>query len=1280
MIKLRRIANRMTLLCLAAMGMLGAIPGILHAESAAATLAVIEPPVPTPNGDSGFVGSVKVSFKEFANGKIFYTLDGNTPDAATGQEYTGNPFTVDHTLTLKAVHIRSGLSSDIVQARFVRAKLPMPIASYGSSTEFNSSITCSLATGKAGLAPQFYYTKDGSVPSPNSTLYSGPLTFTASTTLQAIATLTGYDDSDPIRVDFTYFAPPASPTILPAGKAFSTKNLVVSLKSATDGAVVRYSTDPKASLDTSKIVEGDTILIPGVKINEPIILRAQSFKTKSLPSAVLTERYVWLPVVATPVPSRASGIYYDTMSVRFTSATDSASVRFNHGTALPTATSNDSNVIFIAGKNDTLTAIAFKPPQPQSAPVSVAYTLQLSAPTADKGSRQFKDTISVFLNSPCPGALIYYTLLTGDTPTIHSTLYNTQPIQLPIVISKDSTYLTAIAIKGGVKSTLMRNLYTKAAGVLKLADPVINPSGRQFTDSQLITISTIDSNAEIRYTENGSLPTATSKLYGAPFYIDSSCIIRAQAFPTKGASTASGDRQESYTLLPSMPFANPSATQSYADSVHVTLSTATHNGIIYYILGEQVLDLAFMHVYHIGDTISIKQSIKLQALTVLMTGKDTVKSLPLTQNYEIYPSPETDIMPVGSSRQLSGGFTYTNSSANPIVAKLTTTDGLGVNGFKEAGAVVRIAPAQPGQPVKVSFAKPANQANSLYRVAGGVVSLVTAGTQTDVTLAGDYFAGIDTLPPTISLVSQTVKAGDSTSIRILIKDNVTAPLCEIQSEGLAGGKLSRHPDSAGTIIAVFKNSGTAPKSLWFHAKATDAYNAAHLPKDPVGKYFLTQAFTNMSTPSVLNLGRQTYPWDMAGIPINAKSPITWGQVRKDNPDADLYAMVLKDSAGYLPLGDDSLIRPGMSFWLGSGKILSGLSLSKLRTGESESDGSYRITMHHGWNQISDPALEKLYWPFSRKDPKYGQYTIKGLHEFVPGILDYADTDSLLPWKGYFAYSYGDQDTVLSLYPDSARHALGKASAFSDPFSSGVKDGFEISLDFGKPIPLILGADIRAEDGFASEDELQLPAWKPDFSVWSQRGHRKLATDMLRFAPQAVLRWEVVVRDSSVAHGHLPGTDAIRVLAGRLPAGYEAWAVSKARGLKFKLEEGASLALAGQTGDTMTVFAGPLNKLALVPELSKAVVAVEKFAFDLKTDGSGSLSVNLSLPWDCRVDMSLVSVSGRVLSESHPGTLAQGIYRLPFARKGTRGNPQLGILRVVLHGDKIDRQITQKVLW
>ena len=235
----------------------------------------------------------------------------------------------------------------------------------------------------------------------------------------------------------------------------------------------------------------------------------------------------------------------------------------------------------------------------------------------------------------------------------------------------------------------------------------------------------------------------------------------------------------------------------------------------------------------------------------------------------------------------------------------------------------------------------------------------------------------------------------------------------------------------------------------------------------------------------------------------------------------------------------------------------------------------------------------------------------------------------------------------------------------------------IALDFGRPIPLTLGADVQADDGFAREDELQLPAWKPNFSAWSQRGRRHLTTDMLRFAPQSVLRWELIVTDSTRANdlSQHPGT--MRVLEGTLPTGYQAWAVSHTRGMKFRLEEGANLPMAGGINDTLSILVGPLAKLAALQELSKASLTVEDLALRLETDATGRQILTLALPWNCEVEISLWSISGSKLTSVHPGELGQGIYRFPLV---AGKNSQVRLLSLKLHGNNVNRQITQKVMW
>ncbi len=63
-----------------------------------------------------------------------------------------------------------------------------------------------------------------------------------------------------------------------------------------------------------------------------------------------------------------------------------------------------------------------------------------------------------------------------------------------------------------------------------VATPVINPNGGAFSGSVSVTLSTSTAEASIRYTTDGTNPTAASALYTAPLTITSSLTIRAVAF------------------------------------------------------------------------------------------------------------------------------------------------------------------------------------------------------------------------------------------------------------------------------------------------------------------------------------------------------------------------------------------------------------------------------------------------------------------------------------------------------------------------------------------------------------------------------------------------------------------------------------------------------------------------------------------------------------------------------------------------------------------------------
>ncbi len=1267
-----KIRFRLVLFCLLVWGY-----GVSQAQ-------LLEPPLPMPNGDSAFVGTMSVTFSNSgtSRGQIWYTLTGLAPTLAVHSLYTDTPILFEKTTTLKAVRVLSGsANSTVTTAIFRRAKLPPPVAHYGLSPNFSTSLTCSLLVAKDGISPFIRYTVDGTAPNALSSMYSVPLVFTHSTLLKAYATTPGYDDSDPMQIQFTINPPAAIPVATPSSQPFTTKTLIVRLKSASAGVQFRYTLDTNAALNTWPIALGDSVSLVGNTPGEIVVLRAQAFKTGTyFPSAFTTEKYTYTPQVLPIKGSKLTGFFYDNDTISLTTQTPGASIRYTLDGSQPVNTSTLATGPIYISDSVILSAVAFKPPQPQSETFREVYKLRLTPPRsfsltqplADNSTQQFQDSVSITLKSACPGAKIYYTL-DGSAPTPSSTPYTGNAID----ITQSNTVLSAIAIKGNVKSLISHNTFVKIAVIVKLSQPSINPLVDEFEVAQLITLNSDNSDAEIRYTLDNTLPSANSLIYTGPITINTTTTLHVQAYSPTGTFEPSDVGEMKYKLIPSMPTASPAAGSGpFLNQVQVTLKTGTFQGLIYYQLGDKPFDFTTAKLYTAGELITLKTTTTLQAITVLGTGPTQLKSTVLSQTYYIYTSLQVDTLSPGASTTLKTNIFFTNSSTVPILATVHSTNAFGLVGFTNAGFAIQLQSIPAGQTMNVSFTKPAAQSQSLYRIVNGIVEFVSANAQVKIVEGGEYFVGTDTLPPVITLLSQNARIGDSTSIRLLVRDNVANQDCEITSPGLPGNKLLQKPDGEGVLTAAFKNPGSEPKSLWFRAQITDYYNTTRFPKDPLGKYFLAQSWNNLVSPGLFTLGKKEYPWDMAGLPINAKAPITWGQLKNDNLESDLFAMVLKDSSGYIQLADDSLIRPGMSFWLGSLKPVASLAFSNFKAGESDSNGGYRLTLHHGWNQISDPALEKLYWPISRTGSNFSKSEIRGLSEFVPSIMDYAPTDSLEPWKGYFVYFYGRKDTVLALYTIPGKTPAAKGSGANALNETQVEQGVEISLDFGRPIPLILGASSQGQDDFSTEDEPHLPAWRPTFSAWSLRDKRQLSVDIQHFTPQVLLHWNVVVTHSSSSSTLDQAVAIMRIATAKLPAGYQAWAISRTTGIKYRLEQDGTLPLLELQTDTLSIYAGPLDKLAESSEFSNAHSSVEHFSIQLETGSHGQLFMNLALPWKSQVSIHIWSITGQLEVEMPSREFEEGFYKLPLS---VLKSGHLSVLQVDLRGKNIRRTFSQKIM-
>ncbi|MEO6096356.1 MAG: chitobiase/beta-hexosaminidase C-terminal domain-containing protein [Fibrobacteria bacterium] len=1235
---------------------------------------LVAAPVMQPQGDSGWIGSTEFKFKNVANGRIYYTLDGTTPTTESYFYIEGQSIAVDHSLTVSAVHYNLlNVPSDVVRGNFIRAKLPAPYARYGGNTTFYPSLLCSLFVDRPSGKPVIHYTLDGSQPTAASPVYGTPIKVTKTQTIKAYATESGLDDSDPMQVAFVIPPAPAAPQATPSGMSFSTNTLLIKLKSASTGIYFRYTLDT-ALKDWSKapIVSGDSISILGQTIGENIILRAQAWKNGYPPSATMTEKYTYSPPVAMPGVSRTPGPFYDTATVLLTCATPGANLRYTLDGSTPTAASLDGNKPVLLDGSVRLRALALKAPQPNSAMLDVNYILKLSAPVLDKPSRQFQDSLHVKITSMAPKASIYYTL-DNDSPTVAKGVLIRSGDS--ITLSADSTtVLKAVVIKDGIISALTTASYTKIARIVRLSAPVIDPPGKEFEDSQYVELRTSDSLAEIRYTTDGTLPTRASRKYapGAGLWIDSTTVLRAQAYPTKGNMDSSAVNVESYILVPSPPTATPDALSPFPNSISVTLSCKSKKAEIRYWLGS-TLPVPELSSLYAGTPIILNSTTRLQAKAVSNSGGVQRYSQSLDVTYSIYTTAPSDTLMAGSTRTLTGGFVFTNHSSLPILAKTHTTSEFSLTGFKDASLAVLILPTATGQTIKLGYSKPQDVPVSLYRFANGQAEFLSNDSHVDLDAGGEYFVGIDTLPPVITLLSQVPKAGDSTALRLKITDNTSNPACKIQSPGTKGGMTTRKPGADGEITVLLQMPLGDFKGLWFRAVASDFYGSSLFPKEANAKMYLSQSWNRLNTPAVLTMGRQDVPWDLAGFPNSGKEPLLWGNLRRDNPGADLQARRWSDNAGEsLPLDDSSVIAPGTAVWMGSPTLRNSVAITGFRASESEADGTCRMGIHHGWNQITSPLLDKVYWPISTSYSRSGGGLLKAPWRWIPKLMDYAQVDSLEPWVGYFVYYHGERDTTVTVATDLSRR-LAKPGASTELDRS---QSVAIALDFGRQVPLYLGATTWAQDAAAAEDEPALPAFQRNFSAWSQRGKRRLLTDLVKFNGGSPMHWNVVLEDAGGVAGESLVTGSIHVREGSLPAGYQAWAVSTTRGLKFQLQSGLEMPWSGMSQDTLSIYVGTTAGLAGIPELSRAVSEVVGFAFDLEKGVSGN-SLRMALPWNCQVEADIWSLDGRLLTRIRPGRLNPGIYRLALTHGS---NSAIAFLKIRLQNENGTKEFSRKVLW
>jgi len=170
---------------------------------------------------------------------------------------------------------------------------------------------------------------------------------------------------------------------------------------------------------------------------------------------------------------------------------------------------------------------------------------QVAAPAFNPGGGTYANPITVIFSSATTGALFSYTT-DGSTPT---PTHGTQAGQVTI---SSSVTLKAVAFATGMLDSAVTSADYAIGSVNQVAPPVFSPTGLLAASTQYVTITSATSGATIRYTTDGSTPTAAhgTVLSANAYEVAVSSTTTLQAVAYKTGMTDSTVTSAVYTIKP----------------------------------------------------------------------------------------------------------------------------------------------------------------------------------------------------------------------------------------------------------------------------------------------------------------------------------------------------------------------------------------------------------------------------------------------------------------------------------------------------------------------------------------------------------------------------------------------------------------------------------------------------------------------------------------------------------------------------------------------------------
>lgn len=327
------------------------------------------------------------------------------------------------------------------------------------------------------------YTLDGSEPTINSELYTGPLSIAGqdiTKTLKAKAFQEGWTPSETKTAVYNITGTVIKPIINPASGGFATTQRVT-ITCATPGVHIYYTTNGATPNKTSNAYTGS------FNVSSTCIVKAIAYKSNWIQSPIDISSITINGNVSTPTITPSSQTSIEPITCTLACTTSEASIYYTLDGSEPNNASYPYTEPIIVSSSLTVKAKAFKANYGDSQVATASYQITgtISAIECSLDSGVYVTAQSITLKVSPEDSKIYFTM-DGSEPTDGGTsiLYVG-----PISINLNSTRtLKAKAFKADwANSPLLTREYTITG---KLPTPIFNPDGGTFTIGQVVTITT----------------------------------------------------------------------------------------------------------------------------------------------------------------------------------------------------------------------------------------------------------------------------------------------------------------------------------------------------------------------------------------------------------------------------------------------------------------------------------------------------------------------------------------------------------------------------------------------------------------------------------------------------------------------------------------------------------------------------------------------------------------------------------------------------------------------